>query len=206
MTGLREQKKEKTRAAIIKAAISLFGKRGYENTSITALAQAAGVGKGTIYSYFKSKREILLSFFEEELVFLRRKIEQELTKKSSLKDKLVFIFMNQFRYITKNKEFGRTLMREIIFPREITVDKSQAIDNQFIAILVKIFKDAQQKGLLRRDLELTLTCAHFYAIYIMAVSAWYSRRLHSDDEVRSVMETMFEQILAGLQQQPADNT
>ncbi|MCI5145255.1 MAG: TetR/AcrR family transcriptional regulator, partial [Candidatus Electrothrix sp. AR3] len=65
MTGLREQKKKETRAAIMEAALTLFGERGYEHTSIAALAKAAGIGKGTIYSYFKSKNEILLAFCEE---------------------------------------------------------------------------------------------------------------------------------------------
>ncbi len=52
MAGLREQKKKETRAAIMEAALALFGERGYENTSISTLAKTAGIGKGTVYSYF----------------------------------------------------------------------------------------------------------------------------------------------------------
>ena len=62
MAGLREQKKERTKGAILDAALKLFTRKGYENTSIEELAAEAGVGKGTIYSYFKTKSEIFLAF------------------------------------------------------------------------------------------------------------------------------------------------
>ena len=78
MAGLREQKKKATRAAIMEAAINLFGERGYESTSVSSLAKAAGIGKGTIYSYFASKNEILLAFCEEELTFIHKEIREKL--------------------------------------------------------------------------------------------------------------------------------
>jgi AcrR family transcriptional regulator len=56
------------RAAILKAAMSLFAKNGYEKTSTKSIAAAAGVAEGTIYVYFESKRHILLSFLEEKVL------------------------------------------------------------------------------------------------------------------------------------------
>lgn len=199
MAGLREQKKQETRAAIMEAAITLFGERGYENTSISALAKAAGIGKGTIYSYFSSKNEILLAFCEEELACIHQELRQQIDLDAPLEEKLLLIFMTEFRYVTQNREFGRTLMRELIFPREMTVEKSKKIDSQFIDLFVRIFREAQDKGQLRRNLELILTCGHFYALYLMALSAWYSGRLHSEEDVRVGLQAMFEQALTGLQ-------
>lgn len=56
------------RAAIIRAAMSLFAEKGYEKTSTKSIAAAAGVAEGTIYLYFESKRHILLSFLEEKVL------------------------------------------------------------------------------------------------------------------------------------------
>ena len=78
MSGIREQKKKKTRAEILKAALHLFSQKGYENSSIEELARTAGVGKGTIYTYFKAKSEIFLAFCEQQLEF----VYQELADKS----------------------------------------------------------------------------------------------------------------------------
>lgn len=198
MAGLREQKKQETKAAIMDAAITLFGERGYENTSIAALARAAGVGKGTIYSYFSSKSDILLAFSEEELTCLHLELQQKIPLDALLEEKLLLIFMYEFRYITKNKEFGRTLMREMIFPKALAREKSQDIEEQFIQLFVLIFKEAQEKGQLRQDIELTMTCGHFYALYLMALSAWYSGRLPSEEDVRNALQVMFSQALVGL--------
>jgi AcrR family transcriptional regulator len=198
MAGLREQKKKATRAAIMEAAINLFGERGYESTSVSSLAKTAGIGKGTIYSYFASKNEILLAFCEEELAFIHQEIRKRLDPDAPLAEKMLLVLMSEFRFVTRNKEFGRTLLREMTFPKEITIDKSRMIEERFLNLFVKIFKEAQERGQLRRDIELIVTSGHFYGLYLMALSAWYSGRLHTEEDVHESLELMIEQALAGL--------
>ena len=53
--------KEKRKQEIARVALDLFADRGFEATSIRQIAQAAGVGKGTIYEYFDSKVEIVFA-------------------------------------------------------------------------------------------------------------------------------------------------
>ena len=198
MAGLREQKKKATRAAIMEAAINLFGERGYERTSVSALAKAAGIGKGTIYSYFSSKNEILLAFCEEELAFIYDEIRKKLDPDAALAEKILLVFMSEFRYVTKNKGFGRTLLREMTFPKEITIEKSKNIEERFLELFIKLFKEAQEKGQLRRDIELVITGGHFYGLYLMALSAWYSGRLHTEEDVCESLKLMIAQAMTGL--------
>jgi AcrR family transcriptional regulator len=56
---------ETRRAQILEAAITCFADKGYYGTSIDDIAAQAGLSKGAIYHHFQSKREILLSLFEE---------------------------------------------------------------------------------------------------------------------------------------------
>jgi AcrR family transcriptional regulator len=198
MTGLRERKKKATREAIMKAAINLFGERGYERTSVSALAKAAGIGKGTIYSYFSSKNEILLAFCEEELAFIYSEIENKLDPSATLAEKMLLVFMSEFRFVTKNKEFGRTLLREMTFPKEITIDKSVKIEDRFIKLFVTILREAQAKGTLRTDIELIITGGHFYSLYLMTLSAWYSGRLITKEDVQGALTILIDQALTGL--------
>ena len=198
MAGLREQKKKATKAAIMESAITLFGERGYESTSVSALAKAAGIGKGTIYSYFASKNEILLAFCEEELAFIHDEIREKLDPNAPLAEKMLLVLMSEFRFVTKNKEFGRTLLREMTFPKEITIEKSRMIEERFLDLFVGIFKEGQARGQLRRDIELIVTGGHFYALYLMALSAWYSGRLHTEEDVTESLALLIEQTLIGL--------
>jgi AcrR family transcriptional regulator len=58
--GLRETKAEKTRNRILREALRLFKRDGYERTTIEAIAEAAEIGPRTLYRYFASKDLILL--------------------------------------------------------------------------------------------------------------------------------------------------
>jgi len=59
--GLRERKKEQTRAAISHAAVGLFLERGYDHVSIADIAAAAGVAKMTVTNYFPAKEDLVIS-------------------------------------------------------------------------------------------------------------------------------------------------
>jgi AcrR family transcriptional regulator len=59
--GLRERKKEQTRAAIAHAAVGLFLERGYDHVSIADIAAAAGVAKMTVTNYFPAKEDLVIS-------------------------------------------------------------------------------------------------------------------------------------------------
>jgi AcrR family transcriptional regulator len=58
-TGLREPKKRQTRDALARAALELFVERGYDETTLAEIADAAGVSTRTIFAYFPGKEDIL---------------------------------------------------------------------------------------------------------------------------------------------------
>jgi AcrR family transcriptional regulator len=196
--SIREEKKQRNKQAIVEAAISLFSEHGYENTSIEQIARAAGVGKGTVYSYFQTKKDLLKGFCEYEL----EKIHLELVKRSnqdtSILEQMLAIYMTEFHHVTQNREFGRLYMRESIFPKDAEIQDNKETDDKYFQMLFPILQKGQERGELRKDVELLYMTAHFYSLYIMIISAWYTGRI-ATDEVEPTMQVLFRQVLEGLQ-------
>jgi AcrR family transcriptional regulator len=64
--GEADDPKERTRVRIVNAATEAFTRYGFRRASVDEIARAAGVGKGTIYLYYASKRDLFLAAVAEE--------------------------------------------------------------------------------------------------------------------------------------------
>ncbi len=74
--GLRERKKQQTRETITRAALRLFAERGYDETTLADIANAADVAPRTIFGYFESKEDILLCEERGFLSELKRRLDE----------------------------------------------------------------------------------------------------------------------------------
>src|SRR3954454_18096753 len=66
--GKRVENKERTRQAILKAALELFAEKGFYNTTTKAVSRKAKIAEGTLFNYFQTKEDLAIYFFEEELL------------------------------------------------------------------------------------------------------------------------------------------
>ncbi len=60
VAGLRERKKQKTKASIQREALRLFKKNGYEETTVEDIAAAAEISPSTFFNYFPSKEDVVI--------------------------------------------------------------------------------------------------------------------------------------------------
>jgi AcrR family transcriptional regulator len=198
MNGRRAIKKSETRQAIMQAAIRLFSEQGVENTSIEELAAAAGVGKGTIYGYFQTKDEIFLAFCEEEVDYAFTALAEQSDPQAPILERLMTLFMSQFRFVTANHEFGRLMAREMAFPRQVTARKSKDLEGRYLEALGEMIKAAKARGELRSDCDPFLASGHFYGLYLVTLSGWYSGYMQDYDAAEVIMRAVFTQALQGL--------
>jgi len=197
MAGLREEKKRQTRKAIVDAAIRLFSEKGFEQTSMDALARAAGVGKGTIYGYFKTKNEIFIAFCEEELEYAFAALDAKLDANAPLQEQLVAQLMGQLTYVTRNREFGRIFAREMLFPGEQNIAKSRDLDMRYISKLGKTLGRAQERGELARETDLLLLIGHLHALYMVVLSSFYLHDIETLEEAELMLKGLVRQTLEG---------
>ena len=82
--GLRERKRRETLQRIAEAGLTLFLANGFEETTLDAIAEAAGISRRTIFYYFKSKEEILLAYQNGVAEMIRNAVLLESTAQAPL--------------------------------------------------------------------------------------------------------------------------
>jgi AcrR family transcriptional regulator len=74
--GRRERRTAETRERLFRAALDLFARKGFSETTVGDITNAADVGKGTFFNYFPSKDHILLAFGEMQLAKLETAVAE----------------------------------------------------------------------------------------------------------------------------------
>jgi TetR/AcrR family fatty acid metabolism transcriptional regulator len=168
------------RDAILRAAIDVFADRGYFNAQVADVARVAGVAAGTVYLYFRSKDDLLISIFErgmrdaiaegralvadvaDPVARLRRFAQLHLARLGRDRN-LAVVFQVELRQSTKFMErFSATLLRD------------------YLGLLRDAIADGQRDGVFRPDIKPTVAAKMLFgALDEMATNWILSRRKYS---------------------------
>lgn len=89
--GLRERKKRRTRETIAAAALRLFAERGFAQTTIADIAEAADVAPRTFFAYFRSKEDVVFCDYDESFAGLAARLRDRPPGESTLDAMRAFI-------------------------------------------------------------------------------------------------------------------
>lgn len=138
---------KKTRDRFIEVARSLFARKGVENTTMNDIAAASDKGRRTIYTYFKSKREIFNAVIESESDDLLKNLSSIVSKPVSPEEKLreyISIRMETMREIvSRNGSLRAGFFRDVR-----KVDRARSvISKKEISMLTSILREGQALGI-----------------------------------------------------------
>ncbi|MDI6724571.1 MAG: TetR/AcrR family transcriptional regulator [Methanobacterium sp.] len=144
MNVLKKKSKEERINDITEAAMEVFLKKGYENTTMEAIAKNAGLSKGGLYHYFKSKDMVLIyvnqKINENMEIILNKAIEMP-----SVKEGILYYIENYLKYWLEHP-------KETIF---LFLSITKILDNhelleyyqQFMGDYIKYFEEAFEMGI-----------------------------------------------------------
>ena len=110
-------KGDQTRALIIDKALELFRERGYEQTTMRAIADHSGLALGNAYYYFHSKAQLILAFYDRTLDEHRAAVVSALERESDLKARLLEVVRAKIATIEPFHEFAGALFKTAADPR-----------------------------------------------------------------------------------------
>src|ERR1700745_1196322 len=80
----RERRRLETRERLYRAALELFGERGFLETTVEDITEAADVGKGTFFNYFPTKEHVLAAYGGERIAAVERALEKARATRGSV--------------------------------------------------------------------------------------------------------------------------
>jgi len=110
---------ENSREAILRAAMELFGRKGYAGTSTREICAAAGITKPVLYYYFRDKEHLYRELMTETFNFGRQNLLRASRPRGTLRERLIHMVNEEFRSARENPEQIRFLLRMTFSPEEM---------------------------------------------------------------------------------------
>lgn len=105
--------KEFRTAELLEAARRLFAEKGFHATTVEDIAAAAGVAKGTVYLYYKSKQDVYWAAIEHGIRELHNEIQTRMEAEETPEDKVRAFIAIKIRYFEMNRDFFRIYFSEL---------------------------------------------------------------------------------------------
>jgi AcrR family transcriptional regulator len=109
-------KSEQTRSLILETALELFTTRGYEETTMRAIAEKAGVALGNTYYYFRSKEHLIQAFYDRLHEQHRQTCTPIIQGERTLKGRLLAVMRQILTNMEPYHQFAGTLFRNAADP------------------------------------------------------------------------------------------
>jgi len=141
--GLREKNKLEKLHRIKAAARKLFIQRGFDDTTTREIAQLAGVGIGTVFTYADNKRDLLFLIANEDLADVTAKAEAAIRDDAPCLQNLITVFRYHYELFGRQPQLSRLMLREMTFyDSGRQAAEFQAIRERVIRLVGRVIKMA----------------------------------------------------------------
>lgn len=176
--GRRERNKQEKLARIVAAARSLFRERGFAETTTQQIAEAADIGTGTLFLYARSKEDLLVLVFRDEMLETARTAFATVDRTAPLLDQLVQVFTTMLDYHEEDPAIARILLREVAIPNAAgtPTDISELLDVIFSG-LADLVATARPSDLVDARAAALLVAENLFANYYLGLLARIGGRI-----------------------------
>ena len=141
---------------ILEAALDLFGRKGFEATTVSAICEAAGVSEATLYEYFESKEQVLFSIAE---LYTRLEFERLEGLRDYIRDpreKLRVVIQAYLEFYERNPLYTSVALLMLKANRNFTQSGAYQVVRQASRPIVEAFQEGVEAGIFRSDIDASL--------------------------------------------------
>jgi AcrR family transcriptional regulator len=192
--GRRERRSVETRERLFRAAMNLFARKGFAETTVEDITEAADVGKGTFFNYFPSKDHILLAFGEMQLAKLQEMVEEARGSGEPMPQFLRSLGVRMTQEPIRNPAIVRTLLQAYLSTTPVREGMSD-LQRRVQALHTEIVRLGQERGEIRNDLPASEIAQVFRQTIFGTLLMW---AVQGDATLHPRMESAFNVLWSGL--------
>ena len=148
--GRRQRRRAETRERIFRAALGLFAEHGFTATTVEQITEAADVGKGTFFNYFRNKEDVLSALAEVQLDKYAHAIQAAESGALSPRQALRVLWLRLPEEPGRSQALVRSLMVVFLTSQAVREKMSRSLE-QGREMLARLFARAQEQGEARRN-------------------------------------------------------
>jgi len=176
------------RERIYRAALQLFAERGYLETTVEDITEAADVGKGTFFNYFPTKEHVLERYGEERVEAVERALKEVGSGKRSVLLVLKELATDLAGQSSESPELLRAVFAANLTSAPVLAELQKRIERARV-LLSEIISTGQKNGEIRHDLPATEMARLFRLIFMGVTVAWAA---HPDSSLRKTAEQVWD--------------
>ncbi len=188
----RERRRAETRERLFRAALDLFAKHGFLETTVEDITEAADVGKGTFFNYFPTKEHVLATFGAQRLAEIDRALDR--ARAGPVLPALGELATDLAGQATESPALLRAIYaaHASCAPVRAELQKRLKTGRQLVT---QIFQIAQERGEIRRDASAAELARLTQVVLLGVAVAW---ALNPDSSLRRTAEDVWALLLPNL--------
>lgn len=198
----RQRRSAEIRERLFRAALDLFAQKGFAETTVEDITEAADVGKGTFFNYFPSKDHILLAFGEMQLAKLESAIAAARQSNEPMPEFLRSLGVRMTQEPTRNPSIIRALLQAYLSTTPVRAAMVN-LQHRMHVLHTQMIQLGQERGEIRSDLP-AAEIAHVFRQTIFGTLLIWS--LYGDATLHSRIEAAFNLLWSGLAPRGASAT
>jgi TetR/AcrR family transcriptional regulator, cholesterol catabolism regulator len=196
MAQTRDRSRDVKEEQILIAALELFGKKGFEKTSVESITRKARIAKGTFYNFFDKKEDVLLHFLDREYAKSEAEIAHKRSSQQTFLDQIELSVSSYIKHIFSDREFTKVLIKERIGNIGTGKNKNE------LRLMEEIFRSierAKQQREIRLDVDSRRLTEMIFALYTMYVIYWTNGFIKTKKECVARIKEAVQYILNGVE-------
>lgn len=141
---------------ILEAAVKVFARQGFHQSTVAQIAKEAGVADGTIYLYFKNKNDILVNFFSYKTKLVFDRFREEVDKADNSFDKLRNLIRRHLTEFQRDRDMAVVYQVETHQNSRLVEEQIRQMSKMYHDIISEIVEIGQEEGNIRKDLYVGL--------------------------------------------------